>query len=390
MVQIYLGRKIRQMGTLKKIKVCHLASGDLWAGAENMLASLIAGLVGDDSLEVSAILFNEGVLADRLRGLNIPVWIIPENQNNPLQLMMKTRDRLASGSFNILHTHRYKENLIGAFAAKLIGIGHVACTVHGMPEPFHGFDNFKASIYNFLDIQTKRFLMQKIITVSNDIQNTLAGKINPKKLATVHNGIDLDRLKKIQPRDAVRAGLGLPNDALVIGSVGRMMPVKGYEYLLEAVKKMLENEPKVRLVMVGDGPLKAELEDKAKALGIADQVIFTGFVPETIEIINALDIFVLSSLHEGISISLLESLALGIPAVVTNVGGNPEVVEDGVQGKFVSPRNPGALAEACLSLLNDPQKRKDMGDKGRERIRKEFSKEAMAEKIRLIYFDLIK
>lgn len=378
------------MGTIKKIKICHLASGDLWAGAEVMLASLVKALKQYDFLEVSAILCNRGILEENLKAMDVPIRVISEAENNPLQLLIKIRNQLAAEKPTILHTHRYKENFLGALAARMSGVRHIVCTVHGMAEPFRGLKNVKSSIYNFLNLQVQRFLLEKVITVSNDIRRTLTKKIKPSKLATVHNGIDLDRLKNIRPRNEIRRELSLPDDALVLGSVGRMMPVKGYEYLLRACKLIFEKDSHARLIMVGEGPLRGRLESYAADLGIAGKVIFPGFLPETADIINAMDIFVLSSLHEGISISLLESLALGIPAVVTDVGGNPEVLEDGRHGRLVPPRDSNALVEACLGLANDSEKRLMMGNMGRDYIKANFSKEAMAEKMQRIYLDLIK
>jgi len=377
------------VGTIKKIKVCHLASGDLWAGAEVQLTALLTALSKYDELELSAILYNSGLLAERLKAIGIPVRIIEEKDNNPFKLLRKTKRILATQHFHLLHTHRYKENFLGSLAARMIGMKHVVCTVHGMPEPFRGLKNIKSSFYSFLDRQISRFLLEKIIAVSEDIRNTLSKKISEEKLITVHNGIDLNRLQLTRNRLEVRKSLVLSDDLFVIGSVGRMMPVKGYKYLLEAFKIMLEKRSALRLVLVGDGPERGPLEEYAKQLEISKYIIFVGFQPDVAEVINIMDIFVLSSLHEGISISLLESLALGVPVVVTDVGGNPEVVEEGRHGYFVPPRNPQELARTCMELLGDTEKRRIFGEKGKMHIRQNFSKEAMAKKTRRIYIDLL-
>ena len=139
---------------------------------------------------------------------------------------------------------------------------------------------------------------------------------------------------------------------------------------------------------MGDGPERKPLERVADQLGIREQVVFCGFHPQPAEIVAALDVFLLSSLHEGISMSLLEALALGVPVVVTNVGGNPEVVRHGETGLLVPPQDDQALADACGILLDDPELRRQLADRGKSLVQQRFSKEAMAEKVYRVYADM--
>lgn len=370
------------------MKICHLASGDLWAGAEVQLAALLAGLQRYDRLSLSAVLYNSGVLADRLNALGIPVWVLEESKLNPLRLLLKTRQILKREKIEILHTHRYKENFLGALAGKTSRVKHLVRTVHGMSEPFTGYRNLMTRFHHFLDFYVSRFWMEKVITVSRDIEHSLAAKLRRDKLITIHNGIDLERLRGEKNPAELRQSMGIAADDFVVGSVGRLTPIKGYQFLLRAGKIISRNKPNFKLVLVGDGPERQALTRLARELELEQTVIFTGFTPDVAEVISIFDIFVLSSLHEGISISLLEALGLGVPAVVTDVGGNPEVVGDGKTGLLVPPRDENELARACLMLLADKTKREKMGDRGRVLIKQEFSNKQMAERVYRLYQDL--
>jgi glycosyltransferase involved in cell wall biosynthesis len=153
----------------------------------------------------------------------------------------------------------------------------------------------------------------------------------------------------------------------VVGTIANFKAHKGYPYLLQAAVRVRERVPNVRFVVVGQGPLEDEVKREAAALGVSDTFVFTGFREDVPRLASIFDLFVLSSIHEGLSIALLEAMSLGIPAVVTSVGGLPEVVEDGQQGYLVPPRDPRALAARISELLVDEQTRSEMGGRAAQR-----------------------
>ncbi len=373
------------MGTLEKIKVCHLASGDLWAGAEVQIADLLCELIRFEELELSAILYNSGTLADCLCAAHIPVDVFEESQHNSLKLIRLTKQSLRRSNPDILHVHRYKETVLGARAAKAAGVRNVIRTVHGMPEPQSGIKKMKARFYQFLNDWTVRKHVDMLIAVSHDIERQLRHVFPRTAISTIHNGINLQRLQSTADPIKSRRALGIPDGHAVIGTVGRLTPVKAYHDLLAAHQHLLTQYPDVTLIIAGDGPELPRLQQLAKDLGIAEKVIFPGFVREVPDLLRLLDIFVLSSLHEGISIALLEACALGVPAVVTNVGGNPEVVHDGENGLLVPARNPVALAEACGNILQDNKLREQMRKNGPTVIARQFSHQAMAQRVQEEY-----
>ncbi len=371
------------------MKVCHLASGDLWAGAEVQLATLISGLTKFDDLQLTVILLNSGLLAERIAALNIPVRVLEERAHNSMRLLVKIRRALCEERFDILHTHRFKENIIGGLAGSVSNVPHHIRTVHGMPEPSTGLRNLKSRVYNALDALITRARISKSIAVSHDIERSLSARFGADRVVMIHNGIDLSGGGPTTPASAVRQRMGFDTSHQLIGSVGRLTPVKGYQFLLGAFRRVAERNPKARLVLVGDGPERQNLESLSREYGLDEKVCFHGFTSEVAEVLGALDLFVLSSLHEGISISLLESLASGVPVVVTDVGGNPEVVQDSISGLLVPPCDERALADAIVSVLGDPVRSGSFAKAGRQVVETEFSRETMATRVHDLYRGIV-
>ncbi|MCK4428470.1 MAG: glycosyltransferase, partial [candidate division Zixibacteria bacterium] len=197
------------MGTDKKIKVCHLISGDLWAGAEAQITILLSQLSKEKHLENFALIYNQGKLAEELKRLNLSLCILEERENNSLKLFIKTYRWLKHQGVDLVHSHRYKENIIGSLAAKMGGIDHIIRTYHGMPEPFGGFKNIKYKFYIFLDYLISKLLVKKIIAVSFEIKKKLSQRLSEKKITSIPNSINLDSLKIKKPPQRVREILGI-------------------------------------------------------------------------------------------------------------------------------------------------------------------------------------
>jgi glycosyltransferase involved in cell wall biosynthesis len=184
---------------------------------------------------------------------------------------------------------------------------------------------------------------------------------------TLHHGLDQAAVAGWGGPDGVRAELGIPEDAPVVGNVANFKAAKDHPTLLAAAARVRERVPEVRFVLIGQGPLEPETRRLAAELGLEGTVVFTGFRTDAHRLLAALDVFTLSSTYEGLPIALIEAMALGRPAVVTRVGGVPEVLGDGAQGLLVPPRDPAALADGLLRLLGDPGLRDRMGAAARAR-----------------------
>jgi glycosyltransferase involved in cell wall biosynthesis len=378
------------MGTDKKIKVCHLISGDLWAGAEAQISMLLSQLSKEKHLENFALIYNQGRLAEELKRLNISLYILEEKKNNPVKLFIKTYRWLKHQDVDLVHSHRYKENVIGSLAAKMGGIHHIIRTYHGMPEPFGGFKNIKYKSYIFLDYLVSRLLVKQIITASFDMKKKLDPKLGEKKVVSIPNSVNLGSLEIKKPPRRVREMLGVDSDCRIIGSAGRLVPIKGYQVFLKAAQLIKKKESKVKFLIVGDGPEKSNLERLADQLKISGDFLFLGHREDILDIINAMDIFVLTSFHEGIPMVLLEAMGLEKPVVATNVGGIPEVVTDQVSGVLVKPNDPESLAERIVSLMQNRKVREKMGSEAKRIIAEYFTTERMAKRVLEIYESMVR
>ncbi|CAN5743657.1 N/A [soil metagenome] len=212
----------------------------------------------------------------------------------------------------------------------------------------------------------------RVLAVSQGVADSvhpprLLRRAVPAVEVLVH-GIDLGTVRRDPAtRSRARAALGFGADELVVGTVGNLTAKKDHRTLLAAVERLAVSEPRVRLVVVGSGPLDGEVRAEAARRGLADRVQFTGSRADVAELLTAFDAYALSSRYEGLSIGLLEAMATGLACVVTRVGGNPEVVTDGVEGWLVEPGDSQALAAALGRLLADPVQRAAMGERAAHR-----------------------
>jgi glycosyltransferase involved in cell wall biosynthesis len=372
------------------VKVCHVAMGDLWAGAEVQLLALMKYLVRLPGFEWDVVLFNEGRLADELRKLPILLTIIPERDHSPSSVAHLLAKKFRQVSPNIVHTHKYKDSILASIVARCLRVPHVVRVVHGMPEPFKGLKNFKMAGYTLVDRFVTRWFVDKVVAVSFDLETVLAPIYGTDRVTCIHNGIDLETVHVAAQRTVKRKEWQIDDRAIVIGTVGRLVPVKGQSILLESFRTLRNSKYNVKLLLVGDGPLRGHLEAEVKRLSLEQEVLFAGHQEQSYDFINMMDIFVLPSLHEGIPMVLLEALALKKPVIASRVGGIPEVVSHGTSGILVKPANPDELATGLKRLVEDHEKAQQLGNAGRCRVEQEFDASLMAARTAAVYQSLCK
>ncbi|MCG8527252.1 MAG: glycosyltransferase [Opitutales bacterium] len=275
---------------------------------------------------------------------------------------------------DIIHSHNPVPHRYAYFASLFTGIP-IVHTKHGRNYP----KNKKAVWLNRLYASRSR----RIVAVSKDAAKVSIDieKINPQKVTTIVNGIDTEQFK---PRPEVAIDLrrknGIPDDSFVIGSVGRLAPEKDYLLLLESFAKAFPTNEKVHLLLVGDGSEKSQLLQKAKDLDVENRVHLPGMQKNTEMWYPCMDVFCLTSITEGTSITLLESAAAGLPAVVSDVGGNADIVTHQETGYVINPRNKLSLyGESFKKLFSSKKLRITMGTKAREKIVQCYSLKAMIE-----------
>jgi sugar transferase (PEP-CTERM/EpsH1 system associated) len=282
---------------------------------------------------------------------------------------------------DIVHTHAWGTLLEGMLAAQL---ARVPVIVHGE----HG--TLQSKPYQ---LRIQRFAWgraDRVVSVSSRLAERLARDVgfDAQRIHTIRNGVNLERFGPALRPDGRRA-LGLAEDAIAIGIVGRLVDVKDHATLLRAFARVADRDSRTVLVIAGDGPLGTPLREQAAALGIAPRVRFLGHRDDVERVLAALDVFVLSSSSEGMSNTILEAMASGVAVVATHVGGADELVVDGETGLLVPAGDPDMLASALLRLAGDPRLRRDMAGAGMRRAHEEFGLPRMVAGYQALYDSLM-
>lgn len=368
------------------MRVLHIISGDLWAGAEVQAYTLLTTLHRQAGVELAVALMNEGELAGRLRMEGISVTIFPEGQLKPWALLNKLRRLMLDWQPNIVHTHRLKENVLGAIANGLSCRAASIRTVHGANEHSDGLRNIHRRLFHWIDSVCGRHLQQKIIAVSTPLAAQLAKEYSPAKVTVIQNGISLASVRARIRALSLRA---LNEESVHIGIVGRLSPVKRVDLFLEAAAMLAKTQPSRnwQFHVFGDGPLRRALVEQAQFLRINDSVTFHGYTNDIVAYIAALDGLVISSDHEGLPMVVLESVVAGTPVVAHAVGGLVEVLEGNAGGVLVQNHSAEGYCEGVLTLLS--QNKHLIMQRGLERISSRFSAEANASSVYTLYKELL-
>jgi glycosyltransferase involved in cell wall biosynthesis len=278
----------------------------------------------------------------------------------------------------IVHCHHYSPLVYGALARLWSPGLRVVFTEHGRLSD--AAPSRKRRMANMVFARVPR----AAFAVSADLrEHLIAEGFPPARIGVIHNGIDVGPPPQPSDRQAVRARLGVADDALVIGTIARLDPVKDLGSLIRAVAGM-SGDRSVMLVIIGDGPERQNLERLASDLRCASVVRFIGHRDDARAWLPACDVYVNSSISEGVSLTVLEAMAAGLPIVATRVGGTPEVVDESC-GVLVAPRNPAALREALSALASDPGCRRRLGEAARARVSERFTLERMVNEYRRVY-----
>ena len=382
----------------KNIKIAHIITRLIEGGAQEsvLLTTKYLAKRGFDVYLVSGPTSGpEGFISlEEIKG-KVKLFIVPElirdiNLFKDLAALFKLYRFIKKNDFDIVHTHTSKAGTLGRLAARLAGVRVVIHTPHG--HFFYGhFDFFKTRFFIFLE-KIMALFTNRIITLTEigKKEHMRFGIGRSGRFSVIPDGIEIDRFINCKvDKQAVRRELGVPVGVPLVGIVARLVAVKGHKYLLDAFKLVLGVFPEARLLIVGDGLLKKDLEKYSERIGIAGRVIFTGLRYDIPRLLSALDVATLTSLNEGLGIALLEAMLMKKPVVASNIGGIPEIVDDGVVGYLVPPRDPEVLADKILKVIKDPEKARAMGEEGYKKIISNFSIENKIEELERLYVSLL-
>lgn len=360
--------------------VLFLSSSSGPGGAERVLSKLAMSL---DRKRYRPIvgLFRPGWLQEQCEGHGVETRILPHPGYFDLSGVYKCFRLVRQEGVALIHSHEFDANVHGAMVARLSGIPQVA-TVHG--KNYYWERSRRRVAYRLV---ARRAHM---VAVSEDLKQFIVDRvgISAERIDTIYNGVEIFPDVEETSVEQLTRELGINRDEQIVGTVGSLYPVKGQRYLLEALPRILEVRPRTRLLIIGRGELEASLKAEAKRLGVERNVLFLGLRQDIQNLLAIMDVFVLPSLSEGLSIALLEAMAARRPIVATNVGGNPELVQPGETGYLSAPQDSKGLAAYVLTLLSNGELARRFGENGRKRVEKHFSLTAMTDRYQSLYASL--
>ena len=363
---------------MRKPRVMQLVLSLSPGGTERLVIEIVRAL--NPVIEAVVCCLDEpGAWADELTRFGVPVVSLSRAPGFHPSLALRLSRLMRQRDIDVVHCHHYSPYVYGSLAAMLARRVRVVFTEHGKLSD-HGPSRKRRLVNPVL-----ARLPGQICAVSSDLRRHMVAEGFPSHRVQVHyNGVHAGEPPTAESRRAARASLGISDAAFVVGTAGRLDPVKNLPLLLEAQRSLVGLVPGVRTVVVGDGPERASLEHQAAQRGIADSVVFTGYRHDVRALMAAFDVYVNCSSYEGVSLTILEAMAAALPVVATSVGGTPEVVIDGETGRLVSSSAP-AIAEATAELARDPQRARAMGAAGRARVISHFSIARMVDGYARIY-----
>jgi glycosyltransferase involved in cell wall biosynthesis len=360
-------------GHNRLLKIIHIDPERNWGGGEAQVFGLLTHLAAKGHQNV-LLGHPEGRIYEAVKKLNIKTRpLIVRNDFDPLAALRLSRI-IREERCDLIHLHTKRAHALALWLRRRETTPKIVVTRRMDYPVAKGW--YTNQLYNSK--------VDGVIAISRSIVSILSeGGVDSKKITLIHSGVDARRFERV----AVR--VKTDSDSAVVGMAGIMEERKGHRSLLEAARLLKDRGQRIRYLLAGDGSLKPELQTRAATLGLKDQVSFPGFISNIAEFLGAIDLFVMPSLFEGLSVAVLEAMAAGKPVVATNVGGLAESGIDSITGFLVPPQDPRALADAIEKLIAEKSLARRMGARGAERVREHFTLEKMAEKNEAYYFTLI-
>lgn len=301
---------------------------------------------------------------------------------NAINKSIKLIKLIKKMKIDIVQTYHFKADTLGALSAKIAGIKHIISSKRDIGDR-------KKKIHFYLNRIVNRFV-NNFIVVADRVGKVVAHqeKVSENKLKTIYNGVDIQKYHPVsdEEKKAARKSIGLEEDDFIIGMVAVIRPEKNHDIFLDSFKKVLTHSQRIKGLIVGDGKLKNELQDYCKNNGIENQIVFTGASLNVEKYLKTMDVGCLvPGSNEGFSNAILEKMAMGLPMIVTDIGGNSEAVEDGVNGFVIPPNDSTSLANSIIHLYEKPGTRKKMGVASRKRVEEKFSIQKMIDEHNLYY-----
>jgi glycosyltransferase involved in cell wall biosynthesis len=372
------------MSVDRPIDVCHLVGSIGYGGRETLLLELFRNCPEDVSFTLCSLRVGDPELVAEFENIGVDVVNVEAESRADVGALWHLFRYLRREDFDILHSHGMNSQIPGRILGKLGGVTHTVST-------FHGLRTMKNNRLLPIEQATRR-LDSACISVSDGVQRSFVGDGGCDMWRTIYNGIDVEGFNKRVERSDVedlRSRYGINEGELVYLNVGRYIPKEAQGDLIDAMKQVTETHPDSRLFVVGGrGPLEDELQEQVAENGLEDSVEITRKVRSVEEYYALADVFVSSSVKEGLGIVLIEAMAAKIPVIARSIPGVDEVVVNDESGLLASPESPDGLAEA-MTVLRSTEKRTTIADAGYERAKRVFNIEKTVDEHIDLYANLV-
>jgi glycosyltransferase involved in cell wall biosynthesis len=358
------------------MKILHINTERTWRGGEQQTLYLLRSLI-ERGIGCHLVSQAESPMAQKALEAGVEVFPIAMHGEADLPASLRIRKLITTYNYDIVHSHTSHAHSLAYFAS-------VGCKVCRLVTRRVDFSIFRHRFLRLSGLKY-RFMADHYIAISHKIKEVMVNDgIAAERISVVHSGIDLQRFSGISG-DHLLSEFKLKPDERVVINVAHLAGHKGQKFLVRAIPHVLAVFPKVRFFIIGRGELMSELQTLATSLRINRALTFTGFRNDVGAFYNIADLFVMSSVEEGLGTAVLDALACGKPVVATAAGGLPEIIDDGKTGRLVAPADPAALAEGIVELLSRKELADAMAAAGRARVQRLFSIDTMADKNLEVY-----
>jgi glycosyltransferase involved in cell wall biosynthesis len=358
------------------MKILHINTERTWRGGEQQTLYLLQ-VLQKQGVFCHLVCQPNSPMAQKAFEAGLTVFPIPMHGEADPRACYRIRNLIKKFHYDILHSHTSHAHTLAFFAS----IGYRICRLVTRRVDF---SIFRHSFLRLSGIKY-RYMADYYIAISRKIKDVMvADGVAAERIFVVHSGVDLKRFAGVSGEHLTTEFNLTPGEKVVI-NVAHLAGHKGQQFLVRAIPRVVEKIPGVRFFIVGKGELLADLQALAASLGITRELVFTGFRSDVGAFYKIADLFVMSSVQEGLGTAVLDALAEGKAVVATDCGGIPEIIHDGETGRLVEPANPEALAQGIIDLLRHPKPASQMADRGRALVQNQFSIEAMAENNLAVY-----
>lgn len=378
------------MSDNKKHNIVYMIDGLGWGGAERLMIPILSNIDKQCfNIRVCVLQNKDGnPVANELREIGITVDMLPVRYLRELNAIPRIIKYLREAKTDLLHAQLEFATVLGGMASKRLGIPS-AVTLHTIPENEEGL---KSNIHLMLENFILRNFIDCVISVSKETQRFYlhTAKLSDEKSCVIYNGIDVNKYSTVLPaRSKILTEFDIPPTAHVLTTVAVLREPKGIQYMIRAMPTLINADPQIYYLIVGGGEYFESLQNEAKKLRVEENIRFAGVRKDIPSILSASDLFVLPTLTEALPTVLTEAMAAGLPILASRVGGVPEMIQDGINGKLIEPANPEILAAVCLEMLKDSQSLRQMGVAGKKIAEEKFNIKTQVEQLQDLYSQLI-